>query len=124
MEPILRRRYSFGILFLDNVHDVFPGLSRLLYKKQKHHVRFGTGRLFHLSKEHDKRLSQEYVFCHELGRASGKVCQRPQQERGGVRFGPGHEAVVERLKAKAYQTRDEGENPMHSVRYPFVKVSK
>ena len=46
------------------------------------------------------------------------------RERGGVRFGPGDEAVVERLKAKAYQTRDEGENPIHSVRYPFVKMNR
>ena len=46
------------------------------------------------------------------------------RERGGVRFGPGHEAVVERLKAQAYQTRDEGENPMHSVLYFFGKMSR
>jgi hypothetical protein len=34
-------------------------------------------------------------------------------------FGPVDETVVERLKAKAYQTRDEGENLMHSVRNPL-----
>ena len=46
------------------------------------------------------------------------------RERGGVRFGPGDEAVVERPKTKACQPRDEGKNPMHSVRYPFVKMSE
>jgi hypothetical protein len=41
------------------------------------------------------------------------------RERGGVRFGPGDEAVVERLETKAYQPLDTGENPMHSVRTPL-----
>ena len=37
---------------------------------------------------------------------------------------PTMRTVVERLKAKACQTRDEGKNPLHSVRYPFVKMSR
>jgi len=59
-----------------------------------------------------------------LGLASGKVSQRSHDENGGGWFGPVDETVVERLKVKASQTRDEGENPMHSVRYPFVKASR
>jgi hypothetical protein len=69
-------------------------------------------------------LTQEGVFCHELGLATGLVGQRPQQERGGVWFGPGDEAVVERPKPKSCQPRDEGEKPVHSRRYPFVKMSE
>jgi hypothetical protein len=46
------------------------------------------------------------------------------RERGGVRFGPGDEAVVERLKANAGQPLDEDENPTHNVPYPFAKMSK
>jgi hypothetical protein len=111
-------------LWLDNEQSVFPGLNRPRQKNQEHLVRFGTGRPFHLSPEDDKLLTQECVFCHEFRLASGKVCQRPQMERGGVRFCPGDEAVVERPKTKACQPRDEGENPMHSVRYPFVKMSE
>src|SRR5262249_19712598 len=78
-------------LWLDNEQDLFPGLNRSREKNQKHAVRLGTGRLFHLSTENDQRLSQECVFCHEFGLASAKVSQHPQQERGGVRFGPGDE---------------------------------
>ncbi len=69
-------------------------------------------------------LTQEGVFCHKLGLATGLVSQRPQQERGGVWFGPGDEAVVERPKTIYCQPRDEGENPVHSRRYPFVKMSE
>jgi hypothetical protein len=31
---------------------------------------------------------------------------------------------VERLKVKTYQPLEKGKNPMHSVYYPFVKLSK
>jgi hypothetical protein len=58
------------------------------------------------------------------GLATGLVCQHQEQERGGVRFGPADEAVVERPKTKACQPRDESKNPLHGVRYPFVKMSE
>src|SRR5260370_37798272 len=85
-------------------------------------IRLCAGWSFDLPTEDDELLPEERVFCHELGLASGKVSHRTQHERGSGRCGPVDEAVVERLKAKAYQTRDEGENLMHSVRYPFVKM--
>jgi hypothetical protein len=91
---------------------LFPGANRLRQENREQPVCFGTDTLFHLTSEDDQRLSQERVFCHKFGLASGKVCKRLQQERGGVRFGPGDEALVERLKEKTYQTRDKGENPM------------
>ncbi len=77
-----------------------------------------------MSAQDNQRLSQECVLCHEFGLASSKVGQRSQDKSGGGWFGPVDETVVERLKAKTYQTRDEGENLMHSVRYPFVKMSR
>jgi hypothetical protein len=97
--------------------------ARPCQNNQEHPIRIGTGRSFHLSPEDDQRLSQERVFCHEFGLASGKVCQRPQDKNGGGWFCPGDEAMVERLKTKACQPFDKGENPMHSVPYPFVKMS-
>ena len=77
-----------------------------------------------MSAQDNERLSQECVFCHEFGLASRKVGQHSQDKSGVGWFGPVDETVVERLKAKAYQTRDKGENLMHSVRYPFVKMSR
>ncbi len=65
------------------------------------------------------------IFCQRASpMALWKVCQRPQQERDGALFCPGDEAVVERLKTKACQPLDTGENRMHRVRYPFVKMSR
>jgi hypothetical protein len=32
--------------------------------------------------------------------------------------------VVERLKTKARQPRDDGENPVHSVHSPYVKMNE
>ncbi len=80
--------------WLDNDQGLFPGPNRPRKKNQEHPVRFGTGGSFHLSPDDDQLLTKKRVFCHEFGLASGKVCQRPQQERGGVRFCPGDEAVV------------------------------
>jgi hypothetical protein len=111
-------------LWLDNDEGLFPALNYPGQKSQKHPVRFGTGGSFHLSPQDDKLLTEECVFSDKLGLATGLVCQRPQQERGGVWFGPGDVAVVERLKAKTYQPLEKGENPMHSVYYPFVKIGR
>jgi hypothetical protein len=111
-------------LWLNNEQRLFPCSNHSCQKHQEHAIRFGTDGSLGVSAQDNQLLAQERVFCHEFGLASGKVCQRPQQERGGVRFGPGDEAVVERPKAKAYQTPDEGENLMHSGRYPFVKMSR
>ena len=80
-----------------------------------------ASRSFDLSAEDNQLLAQERIFCHKLGPASGKVSQHSQDESGVGWFGPADETVLRRLKAKACQTRDEGENPIHSVRYPFVR---
>jgi hypothetical protein len=111
-------------LWLDNDQGLFPGPNHPRKKNQEHPVRFGTSGSFHLSPDDDQLQAKKRVFSHEFGLASGKVCQRPQQERGGVRFCPGDEAVVKRLKTTACQSFDKGENPKHSVRYPFVKMSE
>jgi hypothetical protein len=63
-------------------------------------------------------------LCFKLGLTPGKVGQRQEQERGGVRCGPGNEAVVERPKTQACQASDEGENPLHRVHSPYMKMSE
>lgn len=70
-------------LWLDNEQRLLPGSYHPGQKHQEHPIRFGTGRSFHLSPQDDQLLTQECVFCDKFGRASGKVGQRPQQERGG-----------------------------------------
>jgi hypothetical protein len=111
-------------LWLDNEQGLFPGPNRPSQQHQEHPVRFGTGGSFHLSTKNNELLTEERVCCHEFGLASGKVCQRPQYKRGSVRFCPDDEAVVERLKTNFCQPFDEGEDLIHSVCYPFVKISR
>ena len=110
--------------WLNDEQRLLPGPYHPGQKHEEHPIRFGTDGSFHLSPENNELLRQECVFCHELRLASGKVRQSPQQERGGVRFSPGDEAVVERLKTNACQPRDERENPLHTIPYPFVKMSE
>jgi len=109
--------------WLDDEQGLFPAPNGPRQKKQEHPVRFGTGSTFHLSPQDDQLLAKERIFCDKFGLASGKVGQRPLQERGGVRFGPDDEAAVERPKTKACQPCDERENPLHCRHYPFVKMS-
>ena len=111
-------------LWLDDEQRLFPGIYYSGQQDQEHAVPLGTCRSFHLATQDDHLLTQQCVFCHQFGLASGKVSQRRKQQRGGVRFYPGDEAEVERPKTKACQPRDEGKNPIHSVRYPFVKMSE
>jgi hypothetical protein len=85
----------------------------------EHPIRFGKGGSFHLSAEDNKLLTEECVFCHEFGLASGKVSHCPQYERGVGWFCPVDEVVMERLNAGAYQELNEGDNTMHDVRFPF-----
>ena len=59
---------------------------------------------------------------NEQGLFPGPNCSRQKNQEHAGCFGTGNEAVVERLKTKAYQQLDRGENPIHSVRYPFVNA--
>ena len=111
-------------LWLNDEEGLFPGPHYACQQDQEYAVRLGTGRPFHLTTQDDQLLTQQGVFCHKLGLAPGKVDQRPQLERGCLRCGPGDEEVVERPKTISCQPRDEGENPVHSRRYPFVKMSE
>jgi hypothetical protein len=106
-------------LWLDNEKRLFPGPNHPYEKYHEYTIRFGTDGSFHLSAEDDELLAEEGVFCHEFGLASGKVSHGSQKKRGIGWFGPVDEAVLERLKAKACQSLDEGENIMHSVRFLF-----
>jgi hypothetical protein len=103
---------------------LLPCSSHSGQEHQEHAIGSRASRSFDLSTKENHLLAQERIFCHELGRASGKVSQRSHDENGVGWFGPVDETVVERLKAKACQPLDEGENPLHSVRSPFVKMSR
>ena len=111
-------------LRLNDEQGLLPGANDPRQQDQEHVVGPGTGRPFHLSAQNDELLTQECIFCHEFGLASGKVSQRRKQQRGGVRFGPSDEAMVEQLMTKACQLHEKGENPLQSVHSPLVKIGE
>ncbi len=63
-----------------------------------------------------------FLSVSRFSRTDGPSSQH--KERGGVRCGPGDEAVVERPKTKVCQPRDEGENSVHSIYSSNVKMSE
>ena len=92
---------------------------------QRHSLfRLCASRSLDVSAKNNERLSEERVLGHEFGLASGKICDRPQHERGSGRLCPVDETVVERLKANACQPFDKSESTRHSVCNPFVKMSR
>ncbi len=111
-------------LWLDNEKRMLPCTCRSSEKDQDQPIRLCACWSFDLPTENDELLPEEGVFCHELGLASGEVSHGSHYERGVGWFGQVDETVVERLKAHTCQTHDEGENPMHSVRSPYVKMSR
>ena len=92
---------------------LLPCSSHACQEHQKHAICSRASRSFDLSAKDNQLLAQERVFCHEFGRASGKVCCRPQHERGSGWLCPVNEAAVERLKAYACQSFDEGDDTLH-----------
>ncbi len=111
-----------SVVFLDDEKRLLPCSSHSGQQHQEHAICSRASRSFDLSTEENHLLAQERLFCQGL--VSGKVGQRSHYENGVGWFGPVDEAVVERLKTKACQPRDEGENPLHGVRSPFVKMSR
>jgi hypothetical protein len=74
---------------------LLPCSSHAGQQHQEHPICSRASRSFDLSTQDNQRLSQERIFCHELGLASGKVSQCSQYENGGGWFGPVDETVVE-----------------------------
>ncbi len=65
-------------LWLNDEVGLFPGPHYACQQDQEYAVRLGTGRPFHLTTQDDQLLTQQGVFCHKFGLASGKVGQRPR----------------------------------------------
>jgi hypothetical protein len=106
-------------LWLNDEQRLLPCSNHPGQKHEKHTICFGTGGSFKLSAEDNELLTEQCVFCHEFGLASGKVSHCPQYERGVGWFCPLDEAVMERLKADAYQLLHEGDNTMRGIRFPL-----
>jgi hypothetical protein len=111
-------------LWLNDEQRLLPRMRRSSEKDQDQTIGLRACGSFDLPTEDNELLAQESVLGHEFRLTSGEVCQRPQQERRSGRFCPVNESVLERLKAKDYQPLDKGEKTMHSVRNPFVKMSR
>jgi hypothetical protein len=61
------------------------------------------GGAFHLTPEDDELLSQEGIFCHQLGLASAKVGQDLQWQGGSERSGPLKKASSQFCNERAHE---------------------
>ena len=117
------RWHRRNVVFLNDEEGLFPGPNPSCQKhRSMRSVLVHAGR-FMCRRKIMRGLLQECVFCHEFGLACRKVSQRSQEKSGVGWFGPVDETVVKRLKAKAYQTRDEGEILMHITIHLHVSTT-
>jgi len=64
-----------SVVFLNDEESLFPGPHYACQQDQEHAVRPGAGRSFHLSPQNNELLTQQGIFCDQVGLASSKVGQ-------------------------------------------------
>ena len=75
-------------LWLNDEERLFPVPNHSCQEDEEHAIRFRACGAFHLAPEDAELLSQEGIFCHQLGLASAKVGQGLQRQGGSERSGP------------------------------------
>jgi hypothetical protein len=110
--------------WLDDEQRLFPGPNHPCEKHQEHPICLRACWSFDLPTEDNELLAEKGVFCHEFGFASGKVSHRSQQERSERRFCPVSETLLKQLKIYSRQSLYRVENMIHSMRFPFMKMSR
>src|SRR5438876_506266 len=75
-------------LWLNDEERLLPCPNHPCQEDEEHAIRFRACGAFHLAPEDDELLSQEGIFCHQLGLASAKVGQGLQRQGGSERSGP------------------------------------
>src|SRR5438552_4757641 len=75
-------------LWLNDEERLLPCPNHPCQEDEEHAIRFRACGAFHLAPEDDELLSQEGIFCHELGLASAKVGQGLERQGGSERSGP------------------------------------
>src|SRR5215471_4526500 len=75
-------------LWLNDEELLLPCPNHPCQEDEEHAIRFRAGGPFQLAPEDDELLSQEGIFCHQLGLATAKVGQGLQRQGGSERSGP------------------------------------
>jgi hypothetical protein len=93
---------------------LFPGPNDACQKDEEHPIHFRVCRPFHLPFEDDELLSQEGVFCHQLGLAFAKLGEGLEWLGRRERFGPLTKASGECMPAAIQEPPERGQNTCHT----------
>src|SRR5215472_11979020 len=101
-------------VWLHDEERSFPCPSRPCQKDVEHAIRFRAYWPLHLPFEHDELVSQQGVFCHQLGLASAKIGHGLEWQGRSERFGPTSQARGERIQATLQEAQERGHNTSHN----------
>ena len=82
---------------------LFPCSNHSCQEDEEHSIRLRACWPFYLALENDELLSQEGVFCHQLGLASAKIGQGLERQGSSERCGPLKKASSEELLRRSYE---------------------
>jgi hypothetical protein len=105
-------------VWLNDDEGLFPRPNEPGQQDEEQAIRFREGWPFHLPLENGQLVSQEGIFCHELGFASAKIGQGGQRQGGHERFGPKSQARGEHIQAAILQPLERGKNTCHNKSSP------
>src|SRR5437763_15827608 len=111
-------------LWLNDEERLLPCPNHPCQEDEEHAIRFRACGAFHLAPEDDELLSQEGIFCHQLGLASAKVGQGLQRQGGSERSGPLKKASSQSCNETTHEPFQTSKNhhrlPPHHARLPFT----
>ena len=106
--------------WLDNVERLFPGPNEPCQQDEEHAIGPGDGWPFYLPLENGQLVSQEGIFCHELGFALSKIGEGGQRQGGHERFRPMSQARRERMPAAIQEPPERGQNTSHNNNFSIT----
>jgi len=107
-------------LWLNDEERLLPCPNHPCQEDEEHAIRFRACGAFHLAPEDDELLSQEGIFCHQLGLASAKVGQGLQRQGGSEWFGPTSKASEECMPAAIQEALERDENTSHTRNFSIT----
>jgi len=97
-------------LWSNDEDRLLPGPKHSCQENEEQAIRFRACWPFHLPPEDDELLSQEGIFCHQLGLASAKVGQGLERQAGSERSGPPKKASSQSKDERTHEPLETSQN--------------
>ena len=107
-------------IWLHDAQSLLPRSNQPGQQDQEDAIGPGDGWPFYLPLENGQLVSQEGIFCHELGFALSKIGEGGQRQGGHERFRPMSQARREHIPAAILQPPERGQNTSHNKNFSIM----